>query len=221
MARAVAPSLVSYTEIAYSSGVNMASAAVSWLAGDFIVVIMGAANGGAFTTPTATGLVFTVLRTNTAATTSAAISAIAYASASGSSAISATSPAAPDGGGIWVWRTSDGAGSTAEQHTATKTLSMTPVDTHSAYCYTVFDFNAGAAGDTLLPTPTTVQESALQAANYTVYSGNLNDQASSGATTFGITGAAVTGPFTIMVVEVLGVATPVVQYTRARVRYRA
>jgi hypothetical protein len=109
------------------------------------------------------------------------------------------------GAGIWVWRGSEGFGSVVEQHTATRTKALVPVDTHSAYCWTVADFNAGVTTSvTLTPTATTTQESAQQASHYTVYSGNLNDQASSGSTNFGTTGGTVTGPSTIVAQEILG-----------------
>jgi hypothetical protein len=184
---------------------------VTWLTGDLIVVI--AANestGDAIGLATATGLTFASAINNTAGSTCGGRVMTATAASGGSSAITValTSGARTGGAGVWVWRGSDGFGSVVEQHTTTRTVALVPVDTHSAYCWTVADFNAGVTTSVVLtPTPTTTQESAQQATHYTVYSGNLNDQASAGSTSFGTSGGTVTGPSTIVAQEILGTGT--------------
>ena len=55
-ARTIAPQLISYTEIPYTTVSNpmVTGASVSWLAGDTIVVIAGAENVGTINVPTTT-----------------------------------------------------------------------------------------------------------------------------------------------------------------------
>lgn len=206
MARSTPPTLISYTEVAYSQNSPTAtSASVSWLAGDVIVVIVMDEGVATIGTPTATGLTFTSPVSNNAAGTCASRGAYVVAAAGGSSAVSATLSTGHGGLGVWVWRGSEGIGSSVEQHTTTRTKALVPVDTHSAYCWTVGDFAAGATTSVVLtPTPTTTQESALDVGHYTVYSGNLNDQASAASTNFGTSGGTVTGPSSIIAMEVLG-----------------
>lgn len=205
MARNTPPSLRSYTEVAYSTATNpIVSASVSWLTGDVVIVISMCEAANAQGTAAATGLTFTSPVSNATAGTCASKLSTAVA-ASGSSGTVSVSTLGKTGMGIWVWSGSDGVGTSTEQHTTTRTKALVPTDTHSAYCWTVGDFNAGATTSVVLtPTPTTTQESAVQAGAYTVYSGNLDDQASSGSTNFGTSGGTVTGPSSIIAVEILG-----------------
>jgi hypothetical protein len=224
MPRATPPIPISYTEVAYATSAStINSASVSWLTGDVIVVIVLDELTATIGLPTATGLTFVQQQASAAAGACAVKSAGVIAPSGGSSAVSATISTGDAGMGVWVWRGSDGLGNSTEQHTTAKTKSLTPVDTHSAYCWSVGDFNADNATGVLLPTPTTTQEAAQVAAHYTVYSGNLNDEATGAATLFGISGVMSTGPYTICVQEVLGTGGVVgpLQYTGVRLRYRA
>jgi hypothetical protein len=220
MPRITGPQLVSYTEVVYSSVVaTLTSASLTWLVGDVIVVIATSASNATIGNPTASGLLFTTQQSNIAASTCSMRGATAIAASNGAQVISVTISTGQAGMGIWQWRGSDGVGASAEQHTATKTVGLTPVDTHSAYCWTSAAKNAGTAVDSLTPTPTNTRESAQFVGQYTVYSGELQDQAGAGATNFGTTGAAVTGPFTIIPIEVLGSA-PAIISTSPHVRFR-
>jgi hypothetical protein len=209
MARSTPPSLISYTEVAYATNSStISSASVSWLTGDVIVCIVTGEGPAAIGTPTATGLTFATNQSITAAGTCNMKVCTAVAASGSSSAVSATISTGHAGMGVWVWRGSDGVGTSTEQHTTTRTKALVPTDTHSAYCWTVGDFNAGATTSVVLtPTPTTTQESAVDAGHYTVYSGNLDDQASAGSTSFGTSGGTVTGPSSIGVQEILGTGT--------------
>lgn len=214
MARDTAPTLISYTEVPYGTATNpIVSASVAWQTGDVIIVISMCEAANTQGTAAATGLTFTSPVSNATAGTCASKLSTAVAASSSSGTVS-VSTLGKTGMGIWVWRGSDGVGTSTEQHTTTRTKALVPTDTHSAYCWTVGDFNAGATTSVVLtPTPTTTQESAVQAGAYTVYSGNLNDQASAGSTNFGTSGGTVTGPSSIIAVEVLGTTASAVPPT--------
>lgn len=208
MARNTPPTLISYTEIAYttSTTTSIVSASVAWLTGDIIVVCALGEGSTALGTPTATGLTFTSQKSNSAASTCASQCATAVAASGSSSTVTITRAGTPHAGaGIWVWRGSDGVGASVEQHTTTRSVNLTPTDTHSAYCWDVGDFNAGVTTSVvLIPTPTTTRVAQVDSGKYTIYSGNLNDQASSSVTAFGTSGGTVTGPSSIIAVEILG-----------------
>jgi hypothetical protein len=208
VARPTPPALISYTEVAYTTTTaTLTSASVAWQTGDLIVVIALAENAETLGVPAATGLTFTSQKLNTAAGTCASRGSTAVAASSSSATIAVGNPvgATRAGFGVWVWRGSDGVGNSAEQHTTTRTVAMVPNDTHSAFCWSVGDFAAGVTTSVALtPAATNTQESAQQASHYTVYSGNLNDQASAGSTNFGTSGGTVTGPSSIVVIEALG-----------------
>lgn len=219
MARCTAPSLISYTEVAYGGTGNAVSASITWQTGDVITVICVVEGTSTVAVPTATGLTFTSNQSNTAGSTcNGRVSTAVAASGSSGAVTTVITGGNQRGMGVWVDRGSDGVGASTEQHTSTKTKALVPTDTHSAFRWTVADFNADTATGTLTPTATTTQESAQQAAHYTVYSGNLDDLASAASTNFGITGGPTTGPFTILVQEVLGTANlaPLVMATPRR-----
>jgi hypothetical protein len=209
MARNTPPTLASYTETVWTTGAaTKTTASVSWQAGDVIVVIVGIeSNNSTVGAVTATGLTFTrqVLATATAGTICYGAGYTAVAASSGSSAISFTdtSTAFHAGCAVWVWRGSDGFDAACEQHTSTKTKALVHTDTHSAACVGTFDFQPGAV-QTITPAPTNTRQAVLDGTSYTIYVSDLDDQASSGSVSYGITGGAGTGPFTIIGVAVLG-----------------
>lgn len=213
MARTVAPSLISYTEVSYATAdatptITLASASVSWQTGDVLVVAVAEGDNNTIGVPTAPGLTFTGQKGNQTTSTAAGRLATAVATSTSSGAVSCVVTRGPGtnsqcGMSVWVWRGSQGVGSSVEQHTATKTVTITPMDTHSAFSWIVIDFTTGAATATLTPAPTTTQEAAVQSF-YTVYAGNLNDKASADAVGIGITGGPATGPYTILAQEILG-----------------
>lgn len=220
MPRDTPPSLISYTEIAYNSTTSpRASASISWLTNDVVVFLYGDEGAGTtVTAPTATGLTFTQQKLNSTASTckSGVWTAVA---ASGSSGVVNGGHAAPSanwGASVWVWRGSDGVGVSFEQHTATKTVSAVPTDTHSSWMWGIFDFAAGAAGgSTQTPTVTNARQvGEVVAGAYSIWAGDEDDQASASSTPYGITtGTASTGPFSIVGVEVLGTTSGVSSLT--------
>lgn len=214
MARNTPPALTSYTEVASWTGTGatrVTPAAVSWSAGSIIVVIAGGESNGTFGVPTATGLTFTSRALNTTASTCGTRAASAAAAAPGSSVITVTNSNTTEQSGfaVWVFDGSDGFDAAAEQHTSTKTVSLTHTDTHSATCWGIFDFGAGAVTSvTLSPTATHTRQEAVSAGRYSFYAGDLTDHAAAGAQAYGITGGSPgTGPFSIVAVAVLGTTT--------------
>lgn len=201
------PTLISYTETSWVvTGSPRSSASVSWQTGDVIVVIGGQeADITALGNPTATGLTFTTQKSNVAAGSCGSMLATAVAGSTSSSAISMTGPNSVQhwGFGVWVWRGSTGIGNSSEQHTATKTVGLTPTQIHSSIMWGTFDFQPGAA-QTITPTPTNTRQNVLDTGRYTIYVSDLGDQPSAGSTSYGITGGAGTGPFSIVVMEVKG-----------------
>lgn len=213
MARNTPPTLVSYTETASwaTTGASKSTASVSWQTGDVLVVVAGTESGSNIGTPTATGLTFTSRAAVTSGSVCGTRAATAVAASSGSSAITCTNAGGASdhwGFGVWVWRGSDGFDAAAEQHTSTKTVSATHTDTHSATCWGVFDFAAAAiTGISLSPTATNERQKALDNSgglHYTRYVADLTDHAASGGQAYGISGGSGTGPFSIVVVAVLG-----------------
>jgi hypothetical protein len=205
-----APTLVSYTQAAswITGGASKSTASVSWNSGDLIVACGGAESNGGLGTPTATGLTFSSVRSNAAANT--ASSQLAYATAASTSSSTITMAYSGSAGehwgfGVWVFRSHGGTGNSAEQHTSTRTVSLTPAGgAHSAMVYCTFDY-AAATAQTVTPTPTDARQAAQDTNHYTLYVDDLTDQASSGANPYGIGGTG-SGPFSIVVLEVKGVA---------------
>jgi len=206
VARDTDPTIVSYTATAsfVTAGASKStSAAVTWQTGDILVFVAGCAQNGTIGVPTATGLTFTSAAVNTAASTCASRAAYAVAGANGSQTVSASNSNTTDqwGFGVWVLRGSDGFGQGAEQHTATRTKAITATDAHSFVCWGVFDF-AAVATVALTPTPTNTRLSSRSVSNYTQYIADLVP-AATGSTSYGVGGAG-TGPFSIVIVEILG-----------------
>jgi hypothetical protein len=172
-------------------------------------VFIGATEGpNTIGVPTATGLTFTSVALNTAASTCGTRAAVAKATAAGSQVVSATNVSSTNlwGFGIWVFA---GAiqGATGEQHTTTHTVSVTPQGEHSAWCIGAFDFSATAVtGNSITPTVTTSRQKALVGTNYSIYVGEIADQGSKAATAYGLTAGGTAGAISIVAVEVKGLA---------------
>jgi hypothetical protein len=199
------PVLSGYFEVAsfITNGSNK-SVNVTWGAGDFIVVIGGAQDVETLGVPTATGLTFSSVASNTAVNTCSTQGATATAAAPGTAvAVNMTNSVAADvfGFSVWVFSSHGGVGRVVEQHTTTQTVSLAAFDTHSAVVWGVFDFAAGAvvAGS---PTPTNTREATQNNPNYTAYEFDILDQASGGSTSYGLASGSST--VSIIAVEVQG-----------------
>lgn len=214
MPRNTPPSLISYTEVAFNVTTSpRSSAVVSWNAGDFIVVGALSEGASAIGVPTATGLTFGSVVSNTAANTCASRISVATAATSSSSVITATNTLADTWGfGIWVYRGSDGIGSVGEQHTTTHTKSVVPTDTHSAWVILAGDFSAAAATNNLTPTVTNIDERAIENAAYTAYVGDITDQASGASTAYGLNAGGTAGVISLAIIEILGTTTSSLVY---------
>jgi len=207
-----APTFVSYnstTSAFTATGATKSTASISWQSGDVVVAVLGAENTNSITlgVPTVSGLTFTMQKQNnpgTASSTCASMVATAVAASSSSGAVSSTATGSNSGTlfwgmGVYVFRGSAGVGNSAEQHTSTKTVSLTPTGADSAIVWGVFDF-AGAHTNTATPTATH-NEVAINNSNYDVNISDLDDQVSAGAASYGVTSTSA-GPFSIVVVEV-------------------
>jgi hypothetical protein len=205
MARNTPPTLVSYTETSWSTiATSKSTASISWQTGDVIVFIGGIENGSTIAVPTATGLTFSSVALNATANTCGTRIATATAASTSSGAVTATTSNFTWGFAVWVWRGSDGVGSSGEQHTTTHTKSVVPTDTHSAWMWGAFDFSAAAATNTITPTPTNTDEKAVEGGAYTAYVADIIDQASGASTAYGISAGGTTGVISLAILEVLG-----------------
>lgn len=199
------PLLISYTETAdwITGAASRSTPSVSWQAGDVISVIAICEDTTTLGLPTATGLTFTSQKSNNAPTSCGTQLAAAVAGGSGSSAITVTSSAATKHFGIavWVHRNSLGIGNSAEQHTTTPTVSLTPTDVNSAIVYGMGDWSA-VGPLTMTPTPTTTRQAAVDGTAYTRYVADLASQSSAGAVSYGL--ASGSGTLSIVVLEIKG-----------------
>lgn len=203
-----APTLVSYTDTGFTTGGagHTTGAAVSRNNGDLLVFIAGSEGPDALsaTNDSVNGITWTTQKSNSVANTCGTMLATAVASSTASATISGsngTNSSDHWGFSVWVFRNTQGVGNSAEQHTSTKTVSLTPTAADGAICYAVFDFAAGALGS-LTPSPSDSRQAAVDSGHYTFYVGDLTDQSSAGAVSYGVTGTSSTGAFSILAFEV-------------------
>jgi hypothetical protein len=201
----IAPTLVSYAETAsWVTAGTSKTATISWSPGDYLAYIALSEGPDTLAVPTGTGLTFVSRRSNVAAGSCAAQLAVCQPQTSGSSVlVTGTNSSATShwGFGVWVFRSSLGGGASIEQHTATQTVALTPSTANCAVIWGVGDFSAGAPA-TLTPTPSNTREATQSAGRYTAYAADLTDQTSGGSTSYGLSGAG-SGPFTIVVLEIM------------------
>jgi hypothetical protein len=116
--------------------------------------------------------------------------------------------------GVYIVRGSGGIGNSNMAVGSGRTVSLTPTAADGTLCWLVMDW-ATAAVQSFTPTttshgsgapgPTASPASAQVNPNYTYYFGELDDQTSAGAVSYGIGGSG-TGPFTIIAFEVKAAA---------------
>lgn len=197
-----APTLISYTETTWNTALmTKSTASISWQTGDVVAVIIGAESSFTPGVPTATGLTFVTQKSNGAANTCGSLLSAAVAVSNGSGAVSSTFANGSDhwGMAVWVWRGSQGIGNSAEQHTTTDTVALTPKAAHCAVVWGSFDFAAGAS-PAATPTPTNSRQALQDGTHYSVVVADLDDQSSSGAVSYGDSDTG--GPFSIVVLEI-------------------
>lgn len=221
------PTLVAFAqaESAVNTGVNVTTASVSWQTNDVVVVFTGCEGGAAgetLNTPTTTGtgLSFGAAQQQHDSTGSDASggcwAAVASASSSGTFSGSYTHVGATGRNtavGVYVFRGSAGIGNsaiTASFPSSGRTISLTPTGADGSIAWFVADWAADAVQSLTpaatthtsgSPGPTASPYSQQVAGLVTFYIGELDDQASAGAVSYGIGGAG-TGPFTIIAIEV-------------------
>lgn len=205
--RAAAPTFVSYNDAATGwliGGTPKVSALVSWNASDWLVVVCWQENNNTTPcVPTGTGLTFTarVTSTGTIGQTCYGKTSTANPGSSGSSVISVTGNATSHWGfGVYVIRNSTGLGGTAEQHTATKLVARSVTSANSYMIWGTCDFGATAA-PTGSPSPTNTRQSFDDGTSYSASVFDLDDQSTN--TSYGQSNGTGTGPFSIMVLELL------------------
>lgn len=206
-----APTRTSYTETA-SWGTTGASkvtpASVTCNNGDLVVYAATSENNDVLPVPTwPGGPAFTSQQTNTAASSCGIQIATASCTGTVTAVITGTnfsSSVHQWGFGVWVYSNTGGVGnSTTPLVSTARTVSLTPTAAHSAVVWIAPDFSAAAVGaTTLTPTPTTTDE-ATAFSGYAAFVGDLTDQTSAGATSYGLTGA-VSGKLTKAAIEIKG-----------------
>lgn len=204
------PTLINYVEVAYNAaGGSRASASISWLTGDVIVMLAGT-EGSTTAIPSvgaATGLTLLSQQSNGTASTCCTRLSACVAGGNGSSAVTVTNSDTTEhwGFSVWVYRGSDGIGNSAEGHTTAKTVSQTNSAADSANVWGGFDFGANAVtNNNITPTPTNTDERAADGAHYTVYVADLTDQTGAGSVAYGVSGAGTISAFSKVVLEIKG-----------------
>lgn len=206
-----APTLVSYTESAWNAapGDPMNITIPAYNTNDILVTIGGSEGPDTLAISGGTGLTWTTQKSNTTAGTCGTIIRTATAASNQTNqTVSMTSSNQADhrGFAVWVWRSSPGIGNFAEQHTATKTVALTPAGgADSGIMWAAFDFSAGAS-PAATPTPTHSRQAAVDAGHYDFVVADIPDQTSSGSTSYGLTVTGTTGPYSLVVAEVKGTA---------------
>ncbi|HET7873694.1 MAG TPA: hypothetical protein VFL42_14355 [Terriglobales bacterium] len=202
------PQLISYAETAWNTtAISKSTAAINWNAGDVIVVIAGCARPTTLGGPNATGLDFILQQSNSAAFTCPTLCAAAVAASAGSDVVNMTnlSGTVHWGFGVFVWRNSQGIGNSAEQHTSSRTVALTPSTADGVMMWGVFDFGATVT-QPITPSPTDMRQALFDSGNYTVYLADLGDQPNTGSTNYGLGGIG-SGPYSIVAIEVQAVPT--------------
>lgn len=206
-----APTLNSATSSTYTDvTTNAETVSISWSAGDVIVVVGATEDDGrTLSTPTATGLTFSLIAEagNASDTNVYAWSATAAGAGSGVT-VSATTSGGDGARGItaFVYSGSDGIGASAEINGSTaKTIGLTRGGENSAVIVVLADWNQ--VGDvTVDPTPAggTQRVAVAASGRYDAFVFDWLDQGGAGTTSYGITNHTGTVDMSGIVVEVLG-----------------
>jgi len=220
VAALTAPTVVDYNQSTWTDATAYAvpevTGSVTWQAGDVVVVLGGASNGhGAFNTPTATGLSFSLI-TSVGVEDPNQVPFQAWsatAASGGSGAVSATRVGAIDFGvqavglSVWVYRGAGGIGNsnTLSASSAT-TISLTRGTDNSAVVVGMGDWNA--FNDTAVtgsPSAGSTQRLAINKVNdYTAFEYDWTDQGTAGTTNYGIANFGATPLMSGVVVEIQG-----------------
>ena len=216
-----APTLIAFAEAhgAVASGTNITTASLSWQTSDVIIVVTGTEGGsGGETqnTPTTTGsgVTLTQQQKHDSTGTDAGAgcwAAVASANSSGTFSFNFTNLAQTRNihVGVYIFRGSAGIGNSNISTGSGRTVSLTATAADGSIVWTVVDWAAAAvqsftpaatSHSNVSPGPTASPFSLLITGASTYYIGELDDQTSAGAVSYGIGGSG-TGPFTIIAIE--------------------
>jgi hypothetical protein len=205
----IAPVLVQYTETDWTTTGAKATASISWLLGDVVVIIGGTESQSTTITPTATGLAFLPDAALTAGSSCWAQSWRCTATAPGTSVVTATPAGVGQHGiAVWVYRGSDGVGNRAAATATAKTLSLTRGRANAAVVEGLFDFDAGSVASRVWAPGSQTEREASANSGYSVFVADWADQGVIGTTSYGISGTASTGQHSKIALEIYGTATP-------------
>jgi hypothetical protein len=169
------PGIVTYLATPYNTTASPSKSvsSTSWNIGDVLVTLAGAEDAITPAVPTNTGSGLSwasVINNSTASTCSTRISiAQATASSSGIVTVGFTDAAKNWGFSLFVINGGKLGGTSAEQHTATKTVALVPKATNSLIIWGCFDFNVeGAVTPNPTVPPVVTRESGTNATHYSL-----------------------------------------------------
>lgn len=205
------PGVISYTETVWNTTTTPKTVVISWNALDIVVCIAGREDAATIPVPTGTGITFVSQKSNNAASTCGTNLSAAFPTASGSSVtISGGSGLGGSnwGYGIFVIRGARAIGNSSEQHTATKTVALVPSAANSLLVWGCFDFEAAGA---VTPNPTVppviTRHSEDVAANYSLGIFSMYNQPLITSVSYGGVFGGVTGPYSLVVLEIPGLGS--------------
>jgi hypothetical protein len=213
------PTLTDYQESNWTDvTVNDVTPTVTWSAGSLVVVTGVSENGNAaLSTPTATGLSFSLITSVNAGDVGDAY-AIAWSATPGSGGSGAitsvgTGGSAARGIAAYVYSGSQGIGNTNTMDAQNaKTISLTRNNSNSAVINIMGDWDA-INDTTVNPSPAggTVTQAVFNSGLATFFAVDWGDQGSTGTTSYGITDHTGTVDMSGLVIEIRGVAATIEQ----------
>jgi hypothetical protein len=208
-----APTLVDYQQSTWTDDVatDEATPAITWQSGD-VILVLGEASAGNMTlgTPTATGLIFSLVQDSNPTSDDQMSRAYAWsatAAGSGSSVVTSVAGGGLDARGIsvFVYRGSGGIGNSAIEHNETNNsyISLTRGFDNSVVAVVLADW--GSSGDvvvTPLPVGGTQRVAEDIGNKVTAFVFNFGDQGATGTTNYGMTDNAGSARWDGVVVEI-------------------
>jgi hypothetical protein len=202
----ISPTLVSYTDVAWTTTTSPKTLSLTWQADDAIVAIFGCEGTSTFTI-SGPSLTLPTLQTNLGGTSCAAALFGGVQNYAGT-AVTITGTSSGSGldwgFGIWVFRGVSVLGASyMNVALAPAAFSFTPFSTDPAVVWATFDF-AGATVKTVVPTPTDARQAQQIGGRYSFYVSDLIDQTTAGAVSYGL-GTITSGALTQIGCEIIGV----------------
>jgi hypothetical protein len=203
-----APTFISATASSFTdTALTETTASVSWNSGD-VVLVLGVTedSGRTFSTPTATGLTFALVDSQSVANDCGLYLWSATAGSTSSAAVSASTNGGSQYSGIvvQVWRGCGGLGTPVKAAGAnTQTISLTRVSANSCVAFISGDWNAiSASGASASPSGTVDTSGGNASYGYVVT--HYGSQGATGTTSYGVSGWTGTLDAAKIAVEVKG-----------------